>query len=59
MFAAVHLTIGLPEIAVGSADWWWLKIPTIAAASLVLAPIVALVARVERTALLGEECGAH
>lgn len=50
--AAIHLTIGLPEVVVGSAGWWWWKVPTIVGSMLVLAPIVAVVSKVERRALL-------
>lgn len=49
---AIHLTVGLPSAEVGSMDWWMFKIPTILGSLMVLAPIVALVARVERRALL-------
>ncbi|MDW3176685.1 MAG: acyltransferase [Acidimicrobiia bacterium] len=48
----VHLTVGLPTATVGSFDWWMFKIPTILGSMIVLAPIVALVSRVERQALL-------
>ena len=50
--AAMHFTVGLPEHIVGSADWWLFKIPTILLSIIVLAPIVAVVSKVERTALL-------
>lgn len=50
--AVVHLTIGLPSALVGSSGWWMFKIPTVIGSMLVLAPIVALVSRVEREALL-------
>ena len=50
--AVLHFTIGLPETTVGSADWWIWKAPTILASLLALGPIVALVAKVERRALL-------
>lgn len=50
--AAIQLTVGLPEVMVGSMGWWLWKIPTIAASMLVLAPIVAVVSSVERRALL-------
>ena len=49
---AVHLTVGLPSAAVGSAHWWMFKVPTILGSLVVLAPIVLLVSRVERRALL-------
>ncbi len=52
VMAATHMTIGLSDAAVGSAEWWILKVPSVLAASLVLAPIVALVSRIERNALL-------
>ena len=50
--AAMHFTVGLPEHIVGSVDWWLFKIPTILLSTIVLAPIVAVVSKVERTALL-------
>lgn len=50
--AAMHFTVGLPEHVVGSLDWWVFKIPTILLSMIVLAPIVAVVSKVERTALL-------
>jgi hypothetical protein len=50
--AAVQMTVGLPEVMVGSAAWWYLKIPMVLASMLVLAPIVVLVSGVERRALL-------
>lgn len=50
--AILHLTIGLPETTVGSIEWWLWKIPTVAGALVVLAPIVALVSKIERDALL-------
>ena len=50
--AAMHFTVGLPEHIVGSVDWWLFKIPTILLSAIVLAPIVAVVSKVERTALL-------
>ncbi len=50
--AALYLTVGLPETAVGSATWWLWKVPTMVASLVVLVPIVAVVSRVERAALL-------
>ena len=50
--ALIHFTIGMPEHVVGSIEWWMFKIPTIALSALILAPIVYVVSRVERTALL-------
>ncbi len=50
--AAMHFTIGLPTHIVGSLDWWLFKIPTILLSTLVLAPIVLAVSKVERNALL-------
>ncbi|MEL7158310.1 MAG: acyltransferase [Actinomycetota bacterium] len=50
--AAIHLTIGLPEVTVGSLGWWLWKLPTVGASVLVLVPIVAVVSGVERRALL-------
>ncbi|MFT7474105.1 MAG: hypothetical protein ACI81L_001025 [Verrucomicrobiales bacterium] len=49
---AMQFTVGLPSHVVGSLDWWMFKIPTIAASLAILAPIVFLVSRVERRALL-------
>lgn len=49
---AIHLTVGLPTAAVGSIDWWVFKVPTILGSMIVLVPIVAAVARIERRALL-------
>lgn len=49
---ALHLTVGLPSAAVGSVDWWMFKIPTILGSMLILAPIVAIVSKIERRALL-------
>ena len=50
--AAMHFTVGLPEHVPGSFDWWLFKIPTILLSTIVLAPIVLVVSKVERTALL-------
>ncbi len=50
--AAMYFTTGLPTHAVGSIDWWLFKIPTIIGSLVVLGPIVAIVSRVERNALL-------
>jgi uncharacterized membrane protein YhaH (DUF805 family) len=50
--AAVHLTIGLPDVAVGSGSWWLWKVPMTLASVVVLVPIVAVVSKVERRALL-------
>ncbi len=50
--AFIHFTIGLPETTVGSAGWWLWKLPTIVGSLLVLLPIVAVVSKVERRALL-------
>lgn len=44
----------LPTAAIGSAAWWVQKLPTIILAAIVLVPIVAVVSRVERRALLAE-----
>ena len=52
VMVATHMTIGLSDAAVGSAEWWILKVPTVLAGALVLVPIVALVSRIERNALL-------
>ena len=52
VMAATHVTIGLSDAAVGSTEWWMLKVPTVVASSMVLAPIVAVVSRIERRALL-------
>ena len=50
--AAMHFTVGLPTHVVGSLDWWLFKIPTVLLSMIVLAPIVAVVSKVERNALL-------
>ncbi len=50
--AAMHFTVGLPSHVVGSLDWWLFKIPTVLLSTIVLAPIVVLVSKVERNALL-------
>ena len=50
--AGIHFTFGLPTHVVGSFDWWLFKIPTILLSTLVLAPIVLAVSKVERNALL-------
>ncbi len=50
--AAMYATIGLPTAAVGTAAWWLWKLPIIGASILVLAPIVAVVSKIERSALL-------
>ena len=42
----------LPTAAVGSAMWWLQKLPLMAASTVILAGIVALVAKTERKALL-------
>ena len=47
----------LPTAAVGSAAWWFQKIPLMLAASVVLAGIVAIVARHEQRALLAPARG--
>lgn len=52
VYAIAHVTVGLGEMVVGSADWWMAKVPMVLASALVLAPIVKLVAKVERDALL-------
>jgi peptidoglycan/LPS O-acetylase OafA/YrhL len=44
----------LPTAAIGSAAWWVQKLPVIALSAIVLAPIVALVSKVERRSLLAE-----
>ncbi|MCP5024886.1 MAG: acyltransferase [Actinomycetia bacterium] len=50
---AVFHALGLvPSVTVGSADWWLAKGPMIGLSMLILAPIVAVVAKVERRALL-------
>lgn len=48
----MHFTVGLPTHEVGSMAWWMFKIPTIIGSLIVLAPIVMMVASVERKALL-------
>ncbi len=50
--AAMHFTVGLPVHEVGSAAWWMFKIPMIIGSLIALAPIVMMVASVERKALL-------
>ena len=50
--AAMYFTTGLPVHEVGSVEWWMFKIPTIIGSLIVLGPIVAIVSRVERNALL-------
>jgi hypothetical protein len=50
--AAIHLTVGLPQAAVGSGLWWLWKAPTMLASALVLAGLVRLVGAIERDALL-------
>lgn len=47
----------LPSGPIGSAGWWAQKIPVVVLAFVVLVPIVALVSRVERRALLAERVG--
>ncbi len=48
----MHFTVGLPVHEVGSLSWWLFKLPTIAASIFFLAPIVLIVSKVERNALL-------
>lgn len=50
--AGLYFTTGLPVHDVGSTAWWMFKIPMVIGSLVVLAPIVAVVSRVERTALL-------
>ncbi len=50
--AGMYATIGLPSAAVGTAAWWMWKVPLVVASTVVLAPIVAVVSRIERAALL-------
>ena len=44
----------LPSAEIGSGAWWLQKVPVVALALVVLVPIVAAVARVERRALLAD-----
>ena len=44
----------LPSAPIGSTEWWMQKIPVVVLALLVLVPVVAVVSRVERQALLSE-----
>lgn len=44
----------LPSAAIGSSAWWIQKVPVVALSLLILIPVVAAVARVERRALLAE-----
>ena len=48
----MHFTVGLPAHEVGSLAWWLFKVPTIALSLFFLAPIVLVVSKVERVALL-------
>ncbi len=50
--AVLHFTVGLPAHEVGSLAWWMFKIPTVLLSTIVLGPIVAVVSKVERRALL-------
>ena len=50
--AIMHFTVGLPTHEVGSLAWWTFKIPTIGASIFFLVPIVIVVSRFERNALL-------
>ncbi|NNC81664.1 MAG: acyltransferase [Acidimicrobiales bacterium] len=52
VYSIAHLTVGLGDTVVGSADWWIAKAPMVLASALVLAPIVKWVSKVERDALL-------
>ncbi|MEZ5341807.1 MAG: acyltransferase [Acidimicrobiales bacterium] len=52
--AAFYLLGWLPTAEVGTTDWWIQKMPLLAASAVVLAGIVALVARYEQRALLAE-----
>lgn len=50
--AIMHFTVGLPTHEVGSFAWWMFKLPTIGASVFFLVPIVMIVSRFERNALL-------
>jgi hypothetical protein len=52
--AGAAYALGLiPSLDAGTAAWWWTKVPVLLVNLAVLVPIVALVAPVERRALLG------
>ncbi|MEL6893148.1 MAG: hypothetical protein AAFP84_16260, partial [Actinomycetota bacterium] len=44
----------LPSAPIGSAAWWWQKTPLVVVSAMLLVPIVAVVARFERRALLAD-----
>lgn len=48
----IHFTVGLPAHEVGSMAWWMFKLPMIGASLFFLAPIVLVVSKFERNALL-------
>jgi peptidoglycan/LPS O-acetylase OafA/YrhL len=51
--SAVFYVVGwLPSAAVGTTDWWFQKAPLVVLAFALLVPIVSLVSKVERKALL-------
>ncbi len=50
--AIMYATGNLPTAAVGTADWWVQKLPLIGLSLVILAAIVAIVARFEQRALL-------
>ena len=52
--AILHLSGLLPSAPIGSGSWWVEKLPVLALSFVLLVPIVALVAPVERRALLAE-----
>ena len=52
--ALLHGAGRLPSAAIGSSAWWVQKLPVLALSFVLIVPIVAAVARVERRALLAE-----
>ena len=52
--AILHLSALLPSSPIGSGGWWVEKLPVLALSVVLLVPIVAIVAPVERRALLAD-----
>ncbi|MFK7917281.1 MAG: acyltransferase [Ilumatobacter sp.] len=52
--AALYAAGLLPSAPIGSGEWWMQKLPGVLLSLMVLVPIVAVVSRVERTALLAD-----
>jgi hypothetical protein len=57
--ALLHAAGLLPSAPIGSTAWWVQKLPVIALSLVLLVPILAAVARVERRALLAERLAWH